>query len=302
LDPEVLRAFGEDGGDSVHNQHILFVEAAEPAAQSKRHLILPPPSVEPLHEVFADAMLEESFARQRRSPLDWVVSMAVHVAVLTVLLILPLYFTSGLDIQKFNLTFLSAPMTPPAAAPPAPLTSSAALRPVRNLPAHIYVPGKLTAPSFIPRAVSPAPSEGSAPEDVLVGVPGGIPGGMPGGQVGGVLGGVLKDVPAPAAPVAEEPKTPVQVGGRVKPPRLIYGPDPDYPVLAKLSRITGTVVIEAVIDERGNVTGMRAISGPPLLIPAAINAVSKRKYEPTILDGDATPIDLRVEVSFSLGT
>jgi hypothetical protein len=47
------------------------------------------------------------------------------------------------------------------------------------------------------------------------------------------------------------------------------------------------------------VKGMRVVSGHPLLIPAALSAVSKRKYEPTILDGEPTPIDLRVEISFS---
>jgi outer membrane biosynthesis protein TonB len=58
-------------------------------------------------------------------------------------------------------------------------------------------------------------------------------------------------------------------------------------------------VIVAVIDEQGKVTGMRAISGYPLLIPAALTAVSKRRYEPTILDGEPTPIDIRVEINFS---
>jgi len=99
--------------------------------------------------------------------------------------------------------------------------------------------------------------------------------------------------------VVAGPKVPVRVGGDVKPPRLLYGPDPDYPVLARQSRLSGVVVIEAVIDERGNVKGMRVVSGHPLLVPAALNAISKRRYEPTILDGEPTPIDLRVEVSFS---
>ena len=288
----------------MQNQNILFLEGAGGTAQPKQHLILPSPRVEPLHEVFAEAILEEASTHQRRSPLDWAVSLAVHVAILTLLLILPLYFTSGPNLQKMNLTFLAAPLTPPAAAPPAPMTSAAAAKAVRSSPVRAYVPGKLTAPSFIPRAVPSALPEASAPAELALGVPGGVPGGIPGGQVGGVLGGVLGGLPKiapPAAIVTEGPKTPVQVGGRVKPPRLIYGPDPDYPILAKMSRISGTVVIEAIIDEHGNVTGMRAISGPALLIPAALNAVSKRKYEPTVLDGDPTPIDLRVEISFNIG-
>lgn len=286
------------------NQHFLFLDEAEQTAHPKQHIVLPPPKVEPLHEVFAEAMLEESSTHQRRSPLDWAVSLLVHVAILAVLLILPLYFTNGLNMQKMNLTFLATPLAPAAAAPPAPMMASAAPKSIRPSPVRAYVPGKLTAPSFIPKAVSAAPGEASAPVEMTLGVPGGVPGGIPGGQVGGVLGGVLGGMPSiappPAAPVAEGPKAPVQVGGRVKPPRLLYGPDPDYPVLAKMSHITGTVVIEAVIDEHGKVTGMRAISGPALLIPAALSAVSKRKYEPTVLDGEATPIDLRVEVTFSM--
>ena len=120
------------------------------------------------------------------------------------------------------------------------------------------------------------------------------------GAIGGVLEGVLKNVPAPlpAPPTAGGPKKPVRVGGEVKPPRLLYGPEPVYPPLARQTRLSGVVVIEAVIDEHGNVTGMHVISGDPLLIPATLSAVSKRKYEPTILDGEPTPLDLRVEIGF----
>jgi hypothetical protein len=56
----------------------------------------------------------------------------------------------------------------------------------------------------------------------------------------------------------------------------------------------------AVLDEQGNVKGMRVVSGHPLLIPAALSAVSKRKYEPTILDGEPTAIALEVQITFSM--
>jgi protein TonB len=266
--------------------------------------------VEPLHDVFAEAILDDTTAPQRRSALDWVVSLAVHVVILSALLILPLYYTTGLDIQKFNLTFLAPPATPPAAPLPGPLTSSAAPRASRNAHVRAYVPGKLTVPAFITKAVVTTPVEIAPPDEALMGevggVPGGVAGGIPGGQmgraIGGMLGGVLKGVPVPlpAPPAAEGPKKPVRVGGEVKPPRLLYGPEPGYPVLARQARVTGIVVIEAVIDEHGSVIGMRVISGDPLLIPAALSAVSKRKYEPTILDGEPTPLDLRIEISFHL--
>ncbi|MBZ5661917.1 MAG: energy transducer TonB [Acidobacteriia bacterium] len=268
--------------------------------RERAHIELPPPKGGPTHEVLAEAILEHTSVHQRRSPLDWIASFVVHFAILGVFLVLPLYFTSGLDIQRLNLTFLATPMTP-AAPPPPPLGSPAMSHPARTAPVHTFVPGKLTAPSFIPRTIAKTTNDGSL-DDAGAGVPGGVPGGIPGGVVGGVLGGVLggtlRGVAAPAAPIAEGPKKPVRVGGEVKQPKLIYGLDPVYPFLAIQSRISGVVVIDAIIDEHGNVTEERALSGQPILIPAALEAVAKRKYEPTVLDGEPTPIDLRVEVSF----
>ena len=86
----------------------------------------------------------------------------------------------------------------------------------------------------------------------------------------------------------------------MRPPRLLSGPAAIYPILAQQSKLHGMVVIEAIIDERGNVIREKVISGHPLLVPAAMKAVSQRKYEPTILDGEPTQVDLRVEVSFQL--
>jgi protein TonB len=279
----------------MRSQHVFLLGKTQAAGREKQHVILPQPKEEPARDAFAEVMLEDTSAHHRRSALDWVAAIGVHVVILAALLILPLYFTTGLNFQKVNLTYL-APPPPLAAPPPAPMASSAATAPARVTPVRVYTPGKLTAPTFIPKAIMATPGSATAPlDEALMGVPGGVPG----GQVGGVLGGVLNGVPPPAPPVAEGPKVPVRVGGNVKPPRLLFGPEPNYPVLAKQARLSGVVVIEAVIDEYGKVTGMRAISGQPMLIPAALSAVSKRRYEPTVLDGKPTPIDLRVEISFS---
>jgi protein TonB len=58
------------------------------------------------------------------------------------------------------------------------------------------------------------------------------------------------------------------------------------------------VVIEAIIDEHGDVIDVHAVSGHPLLIQAALKAVKERKYEPTILDGEPVSIDLIAQVAF----
>ncbi len=284
-------------GGAMQNQHVLLLEEVSPARTAPANVVLPAPKTAPQHDVFEEAMLEHTSAHQHRNPFDWAVAVGIHFAVLAMLLVLPLYFTAGLDVHRLNLTFLVPPAMP--AAPPPPPMASRVSRPVPTAAPRMLKPGQLLAPTFVPKTVS---MTSAAPEEVPIQDFGGVPGGIPGGQVGGVLGGVLGGIPkavAPPPPAAAGSKAPVRVGGAVKPPRLLFGPAPEYPVLARQSRLSGIVVIEAVIDEHGDVKGMRVVSGHPLLIPAALSAVSKRKYEPTILDGEPTPIDLRVEISFS---
>jgi len=278
------------------NQNVFFLEDPTHGIKPKVSVVLPPTKVAAKQDVFAEAMLEGSSTRQKRHPLKWAASLGAHVAVLFILLLMPLYFSQGLNLQRFNMTMLVAPL-PPAAAPPPP-PPAAAPRAARIIP-KTFTPGKLTAPSYVPRAVVSVP-DAAPPAEAFAGMPGGVSGGIPGGQVGGILGGVMNGAAAPAAPTAEGPKAPVRIGGSVKPPRLLSGPAPVYPILARQGRIQGIVVIEAIIDEHGNVVQEKIVSGHPLLIQAALKAVSQRKYEATVLDGEPTPVDLRVEVTFHM--
>ncbi len=86
----------------------------------------------------------------------------------------------------------------------------------------------------------------------------------------------------------------------MKPPALLYAPPLTYPVIARENRVSGNVVIEAVIDARGNVTQARVVSGPGLLVRAALQAVLRRKYAPTVLDGQPVSIRFDVTVAFNL--
>jgi periplasmic protein TonB len=275
----------------------LFLEDVYPGGRAKRSVVLPPPKIALQNRVFAEALLENTTTRQRRSPMDWAVSFFIHFAILTLLLFLPLYFSQGIDMKRLETTLLVAPMPPMAPAPPPP-TSIA--REVRVAP-KVFTPGKLTAPTFIPKAVPTISSDAAPPEVAFAGGIGAVPGGVPGGQIGGITGGMPNlAAPVAAAPAVEVPKRPVRIGGNVKPPRLVYGPAAIYPILASQSHVHGMVVIDAIIDEHGSVVQEKVVSGHPLLIQAALKAVSERKYEPTILDGEPTPVDLRVEVNFQM--
>jgi protein TonB len=276
----------------------LLIEDVYQGGTPKLDVILPPPVAAHQSRVFAEALLENSTARQRRSPMDWAFSFLIHFAILILLLFLPLYFSQGIDMKRIETTLLVAPM-PPMAAPPPPPPSIA--RAVHVAP-KTFTPGKLTAPTFIPKAVPTTASDATPPEEAFAAGMNAVQGGVPGGQIGGITGG-MSGVAAPvmAEPAAvEKPKGPVRIGGNVKPPRLIYGPAAIYPTLAAQSRIHGTVVIDAIIDEHGSVVQEKVVSGHPLLLQAALKAVSQRKYEPTILDGEPTPVDLTVEVNFQM--
>jgi len=278
------------------DQNVLCLAGIHPEERESRTVILPPRTSSET-DVFAAAMLDETTTHRRR-PLDLAISFGLHAGVLTVVLLLPLFFSSGLDLHKTATTFLVAPL-PPGAAPPLPPVA-AHLTPQTPPKQQMFTPGRLTAPSFVPRKVAAAADDVAPPPDqAMAGVMGGLPAGIAGGSIGGLLN---VDASVPAAPrpvvVAEGPKRPVRVGGTVTAPRMIYAPAPDYPILARQSHVSGTVVIEAVIDEHGNVIEARAVSGHPLLVAAALKAVSARRYEPTVLDGEPTPVALRVEVVF----
>jgi periplasmic protein TonB len=120
-----------------------------------------------------------------------------------------------------------------------------------------------------------------------------------GGVIAGVLGGALST----AAPVVPAPgkSAPIRVGGRVKPPRAVVQPPPEYPALARRARIEGQVQVDAVLDEQGNVIEMKVVSGPSLLYQAAPDALKKWKYQPTYLNDQPIAVQMLVTVTFVLG-
>ena len=94
---------------------------------------------------------------------------------------------------------------------------------------------------------------------------------------------------------------PLRVGGDIRPPAKLRHVNPEYPDLAKRAGIRGEVVLECLIDASGRIADLRVLSGHPLLAPAAVNAVSRWLYTPTLLNGVAVPVLLTVTVRFNLG-
>jgi len=254
------------------------------------------PSRAEAQERVLSALLETPLEEKHRNPLDWLISLVIHVVVIAALVIAPLLFTQVIDVHNLQLTYLVAPAAPAAPAPAAPVAIQKAA-PRKLLALN---PAKLTAPALVPRHIAVV-REAPEPE-----ISGGVTGGIAGGAVGGVLGGIIgSEGPAPPPPISTpvattpKPKEVLRVGGNVRPPRKLIAPAPQYPPLAKSARIQGVVVIDATIDERGNVVNAKAMEGPSLLVPEALRTVMLWKYEPTYLNGVPYPVQMTVTVSFT---
>ena len=251
-------------------------------------------------DVFLRALLEAGTTKTvRRSPLEWAAATALHIVILATLIIVPLFTTETIQLRNYEETPL---VTPPAPPPPPPPAAGRPVAPhvTSKRPSLTYTLGKITAPTSIPKTVSLG---NAAPAPDLGGLEGGVPGGVPGGQLGGSLGGVLggTGTAVPPPPPRLAARRIVRVGSNLKAPQQTYSVQPDYPTLAKQERISGAVVVNAVIDEQGNVVQAHVVSGHPLLITAALNAVLQWKYEPTLLNGTPIAVEMEVNVNFKLG-
>ena len=81
---------------------------------------------------------------------------------------------------------------------------------------------------------------------------------------------------------------------------LVKKVEPVYPPLAHQARVQGTVTFEATISKKGDIESLRAVSGHPLLVPAAIAAVKQWKYKPILIDGKPVEVSTQIQVNFAL--
>jgi len=75
---------------------------------------------------------------------------------------------------------------------------------------------------------------------------------------------------------------------------------PVYPPLARQAHVQGEVVVDADISKDGAVETLRTLSGHPLLVPAAIDAVKQWHYKPYLLNGEPIPVETQITVNFTL--
>ncbi|HXH48406.1 MAG TPA: TonB family protein [Terriglobia bacterium] len=217
------------------------------------------------------------------------IAYMVEVMVIGVMAIVPLIHSEALPKASLGLVTISPPppAPPPAAAP-------------RVAVQKISVEDLEKEPPVIPKAIAKFKPQPTPPSSDI-GVVGSVPG-VPGGGPGGVINSMIAMTAAPPPPAPAKPHTPgrIKVGGVVEEANLIYGPKPDYPQLAKMARIQGTVRLQALIATDGTIRGLKVMSGHPLLVKAALDAVERWRYQPTLLNGQPVEVETEIDVNFGL--
>ena len=239
------------------------------------------------HELLEDVLrTSDAGGRARRRHL-MPLSMALHAAAIAALLLVPLVADNELmpGLARAATRYVSAvptPPTPPGPPPPkgpvanadraaAPLAAAADIAPERPVP--------------VTTASDPA----------------GVPSiGPPGDPSGLDFGGIGTAASALAVPPPPPPREPVRIGGVIREPKKIVDVPPVYPPFAIAARKEGVVIMEAMIDERGNVVRVRVLRSEPLLDAAAVSAVERWRYTPTLLNNQPVPVLMTVTVRFSL--
>jgi protein TonB len=146
---------------------------------------------------------------------------------------------------------------------------------------------------------------------VAGGVVGGEVGGVVGGEIGGVKGGTLGGViggqiggtgTGPGSGTGSGDATgPLRVGGDVKAPGITNKVEPRYTEPARHARVTGIVIVEAVINSHGDVEQAHVIKGLPMgLSEQAVEAVKRWKFRPGTLNGEPVDVIFNLTVNFKL--
>src|SRR5215469_3441772 len=221
--------------------------------------------------MFEEMVVSSPTSKKTNKPWTVVISMAVQVLFLLILILIPLIYTEALPKTLMSSILLAPPPPPPPPPPPA------AVQVIRKPVVHLMDAGKLVAPKVIPKDLKVIKEE--AEPDMGT----------------GMIGGAGNAPPPPKV----TPKR-VTVGGNVQAARLVNRVQPIYPPLARQTRISGTVKLHAIIGKNGAVEQLQVVSGHPLLVQSALDAVRQWRYQPTLLNGDPVEVDTEIDVIFSL--
>lgn len=233
--------------------------------------------------MFVESLLESGHAHPLGRGWATTLSITLQGLLLAALVALPLFRPDRLPLEMKS---ISSPIAFGVSSPTPPNPDRHAPNPlVRHEARLIFTARPTQAPIQPSDAAEPGPY-----------VPGAIPG-RPDG-VPGVLDTLIPRNP-PVVHVRPAPE-PVRRVSVAAPGKITHQVQPVYPTPAKNAHIEGVVVLHAIIDREGRITGLQAVSGHPFLLEAATSAVRQWRYRPYLLNGQPVEVETQITVNFKL--
>ena len=234
--------------------------------------------------------LFESVTRPSSKRKRWAVAISVagQAICLMILVLVPLIYTQALPRAILNTVLVALPgrASQPASQTPTARSGPHSFRLFRN--------GVLIAPGHIPLHANVFGEAPLPPEDAPIQGPMGDDSVL---NLLSVAPAAADRVGRPAVPTAPQRMT---VTSTIEAAKLISRVQPIYPPLAIQARIQGNVVLHAIIGKEGAVRELQVLSGHPLLVNSALDAVRQWRYSPTLLNGQAVEVETTITVTFFL--
>jgi protein TonB len=230
--------------------------------------------------------LENNWDQSARRRWTTLASFTMQAVGLSVLLLIPLLVIQGPP----RLQWIDGPiLTPPP--PPAP-----PVRGPRPIDSSNIRDGRIQQPPSIPPTIASSHEQPvrSSPDVSNLGVEGGT-----GTARRGVFNSIgnSAEVAPPAPPAA--PAHPLKVSHWAE-GNIIYRVQPSYPPIARLARVQGTVELQAIISKTGTIENLTVLSGQPMLVKSAIEAVRQWRYRPYLLNNEPIEVETEITVNFVL--
>lgn len=235
-----------------------------------------------------ETTLNSSWDERSRRGWTALTSFGLQAMAVCVLLILPLLRPTGLPLFRPLATpvSLGQPLgEPPTVRAHASGNTAAPSNPADNV---VHVPTQI--PHGIPTAGDDVPPQigASGPSGApIMGDPHGV-------------SNVFSTGPRPIMPTPPAAVVPPLRLSHMSEGDLIHKVQPTYPALARSARIQGVVVLQAVISKQGAIENLKVLTGHPLLVPAAIEAVRQWRYRPYVLNNEPVEVETQITVNFSL--
>ncbi len=230
--------------------------------------------------------------QESRRPWAFSVSLLAQLLLVAVAILVPLLSEPLMPVLSAALVSLEAPRPPRSVPPPPPErvvvlpeVFTAELRQPREIPVDVLRVSD--EPPELARVESSAYGPSADSRNTIV------------DTMVGITPVARSPDPEPEPEPAPEPAA-IRVPSVIQAARILRRIQPVYPQLALTARISGIVRLQAVIAVDGTIAELNVIEGHPLLVRAAIAAVSQWRYRPTVLNGIPVPVDTRIEVNFTL--